>query len=68
MPYLLPPFLLTLLALLPLLRAAHRRYAPADPAAEQRALIAAWRTADDPAGQDERKITKIGRASCRERV
>ena len=54
MPYLLPPLLLTLLALLPLLRAAHRRYAPADPAAEQRALIAAWRTADDPAGQDER--------------
>ena len=54
MPYLLPPLLLTLLALLPLLRAAHRRYAPADPAAEQRALIAAWRAADDPAGQDER--------------
>ena len=54
MPYLLPPLLLTLLALLPLLRAAHRRSAPTDPAAEQRALIAAWRAADDPAGQDER--------------
>ena len=55
MPYLLPPFLLTLLALLPLLRAAHRRYAPADPAAEQRALIAAWReqSAADPTSQDE---------------
>ena len=55
MPYLLPPLLLTLLALLPLLRAAHRRYAPADPAAEQRALIAAWREQNtaDPANQDE---------------
>ena len=55
MPYLLPPLILTLLALLPLLRAAHRRYAPADPAAEQRALIAAWREQNtaDPANQDE---------------
>ena len=55
MPYLLPPLLLTLLALLPLLRAAHRRHAPADPAAEQRALIAAWREQNtaDPANQDE---------------
>ena len=55
MPYLLPPLLLTFLALLPLLRAAHRRYAPADPAAEQRALIAAWREQNtaDPTNQDE---------------
>lgn len=54
MPYLLPPLLLSLIALLPLLRATHHRGIPANPAAEQRALIAAWRANDDSAQQGER--------------